>query len=216
MSSNSDRGRLGRAHASIGATPAPTARTSAAGPPADGQALATFGGGCFWCTEAVFEETEGVALGRVGLRRRLRPLNPTYQAVCSGTTGHAEVIQVAYDPTVISYKELLEIFFRTHDPTTLNRQGADVGTQYRSVIYYHDKEQQAVAEEVKAALDASGAFSGSIVTEISAARHVLCRRGVPPGLLCKRNPNQGYCRAVIAPEDGRSTAAAFADRLKSE
>lgn len=190
---------------------APTDEFPAA--PAGGQALATFGGGCFWCTEAVFEETQGVASAVSGYAGGAT-VNPTYEAVCSGTTGHAEVIQVAYDPVVISYKQLLEIFFRTHDPTTLNRQGADVGTQYRSVIYYHDDEQRAVAEEVKTALDTSGAFRGSIVTEISPLETFYPAEAYHQDYFAN-NPNQGYCRAVIAPKMAKYRAA-FADKLKSE
>ena len=182
-------------------------------PPAEGHKLATFGGGCFWCTEAVFEETAGVHAAVSGYAGG-HVLNPSYQAVCSGTTGHAEVIQVTYDPAVIGYKELLEIFFRTHDPTTLNRQGADVGTQYRSVIYHHDDEQRAVAEEVKAALDDSGAFGGPIVTEISPLDVFYPAEAYHQDYFAN-NPAQGYCRAVIAPKMEKYRKA-FADKLKSE
>src|SRR5687767_5112822 len=129
-------------------------------------ALATFGNGCFWCTEAIFQRLEGVSKvvsGYAGGQVK----NPTYKEVCSGLTGHAEVIQLTYDPSVITYDELLEVFWQTHDPTTLNRQGADVGTQYRSVVFYHTDEQKRLAELYKKKLDASGAFDGPIVTEIS-------------------------------------------------
>ncbi|WP_266205109.1 peptide-methionine (S)-S-oxide reductase MsrA [Pontibacter kalidii] len=126
---------------------------------------ATFGNGCFWCTEAIFQELKGVekvlsgyAGGHVD--------NPTYKQVCAGTTGHAEVLQVTYDPEQVSYQELLEVFWSTHDPTTLNRQGNDIGTQYRSVIFYHNSEQKELAERYKQELDASGAFDAPIVTEI--------------------------------------------------
>lgn len=175
------------------------------------KALATFGGGCFWCTEAVFEATAGVDSAVSGYSGG-DSKNPTYEAVCSGRTGHAEVIQVAYDPATVSYKELLEIFFRTHDPTTLNRQGADVGTQYRSVIYYHNDEQRQVAEEVKASLDASGAFSGPIVTEISPLAEFYPAEPYHQDYFAN-NPNQGYCRAVIAPKMDKYRKA-FADKLK--
>lgn len=180
-------------------------------PPAEGQQLATFGGGCFWCTEAVFEATEGVHAAVSGYAGG-RTINPTYEAVCSGATGHAEVIQVTYDPAVISYKDLLQIFFRTHDPTTLNRQGADAGTQYRSAIYFHDDEQRAVAEEVKAALDASGAFGGPIVTEVSPLEVFYPAEAHHQDYFA-RNPTQGYCRAVIAPKMEKYRKA-FADKLK--
>lgn len=175
-------------------------------------ALATFGGGCFWCTEAVYDETAGVSSAVSGYSGGA-VLNPSYDAVCSGTTGHAEVIQVAYDPTLISYKQLLEIFFRTHDPTTLNRQGADRGTQYRSVIYYHDDAQKAVAEEVKAALNASEAFRDPIVTEISPLEIFYAAEPYHQDYFAK-NPAQGYCQAVIAPKMAKYRAA-FADKLKS-
>lgn len=175
-------------------------------------ALATFGGGCFWCTEAVFDETAGVSSAVSGYSGGA-VLNPSYDAVCSGATGHAEVIQVAYDPAVISYKQLLEIFFRTHDPTTLNRQGADRGTQYRSVIYYHDDEQKKVADEVKAALDASGAFRDPIVTEISPLDIFYAAEPYHQDYFAK-NPGQGYCQAVIAPKMAKYRSA-FADQLKA-
>ncbi|MEO0530987.1 MAG: peptide-methionine (S)-S-oxide reductase MsrA [Planctomycetota bacterium] len=181
--------------------------------PTGNEKLATFGGGCFWCTEAVFEETAGVSAAVSGYSGG-SVLNPSYDAVCSGTTGHAEVIQVAYDPETISYKQLLEIFFRTHDPTTLNRQGADRGTQYRSVIYYHDDEQKQIAEEVKASLDASGAFRDPVVTEISPLDVFYPAEAYHQDYFAK-NPNQGYCRAVIAPKMAKYRAA-FADQLKSE
>ena len=129
-------------------------------------ALATFGSGCFWCTEAIFQRVDGitkVVSGYAGGKVK----NPTYKEVCSGLTGHAEVIQLTYNPKKVSYEELLEIFWQTHDPTTLNRQGADAGTQYRSVIFYHNEKQRELAVEFKKKLDASGAFDNPIVTEIS-------------------------------------------------
>jgi peptide-methionine (S)-S-oxide reductase len=128
--------------------------------------VATFGSGCFWCTEAVFQNLEGVASVVSGYSGG-KVKNPSYKDVCSGLTGHAEVIQVTYDTSKISYDKLLEVFWQTHDPTTLNRQGADVGTQYRSVIFYHNEHQQKLAEDYKKKLDASGAFDSPIVTEIS-------------------------------------------------
>ena len=177
------------------------------------KATATFGGGCFWCTEAVFEETEGVSSAVSGYSGGSVP-SPSYEAVCTGSTGHAEVVQVEYDPEVISYAEVLEIFFRTHDPTTLNRQGADVGTQYRSVIYYHDDEQKRVAEEVIAALDAEGAYPQKIVTEVSPLGVFYPAEPYHQDYFAN-NPNQGYCRAVIAPKMDKFRKA-FSDRLKSE
>lgn len=125
---------------------------------------ATLGGGCFWCVEAVFQQVEGVQAVISGYAGGTTE-KPTYQQVCSGNTGHAEVVQLAFDPSVISYREILDIFFRTHDPTTLNRQGADVGTQYRSAIFYHTPEQQAVAEQAKEA--AQSLWDDPIVTEIA-------------------------------------------------
>lgn len=127
---------------------------------------ATFGCGCFWCTEAVFQRVEGVVSVESGYAGGNVP-NPTYEQVCTGTTGHAEVTQVTFDPAKVSFDELLEVFWKTHDPTTLNRQGNDVGTQYRSVIFYHNQKQKELAEKYKKELDASGAWKSPIVTEIS-------------------------------------------------
>ena len=130
------------------------------------QSIATLGAGCFWCVEAIFQRIEGVesvVSGYAGGKVK----NPTYKEVCSGLTGHAEVAQITFDSDKVSFAELLEIFWQTHDPTTLNRQGNDVGTQYRSAIFYHDDEQKQIAEELKKSLDASGAFDARIVTEIT-------------------------------------------------
>ena len=128
--------------------------------------IATFGGGCFWCTEAVFENMKGVTNVVSGYAGGKNP-NPTYKQVCTGTTGHAEVCQIHYNPAEVTFDELLEVFWKTHDPTTLNKQGADEGTQYRSVVFYHDEEQKKLAEGYKVTLDESGAFRSKIVTEIS-------------------------------------------------
>jgi len=177
----------------------------------DGLELATLGGGCFWCVEAVFEEVEGVKEAVSGYAGG-RVENPNYQQVCSGLTGHAEVVQVAFDPTVISYAKILEIFFKTHDPTTLNRQGPDMGTQYRSVIFYHDAAQQKIAEELKAKLDESGAFRGRIVTEIAAAPKFYPAEAYHQDYW-KQNPGQGYCRAVIGPKMSKFRQV-FKDYLK--
>ena len=130
---------------------------------------ATFGSGCFWCTEAIFLNVDGVTKVESGYEGG-RVKNPTYKEVCSGLTGHAEVIQLQYDPNVVSYEELLEIFWQTHDPTTLNRQGADVGTQYRSVVFYHNEEQRQIAEESKKRLEQSGKFKQPIAVKILPAK----------------------------------------------
>ena len=175
--------------------------------------VATFGGGCFWCVEAVFEQLEGVdkvVSGYAGGQTE----NPTYQQVCTGLTGHAEVCQVHYDPKKISYTELLEVFFRVHDPTTLNRQGPDVGTQYRSVILYHDEEQKAVAERAKKALDDAGAFRGPIVTEIAPLEKFHPAEDYHQDYF-RKNPNQGYCRAVIGPKVSKFRKV-FQEKLKEE
>jgi len=134
----------------------------------NGSELATFGSGCFWCTEAIFQNVKGVekvVSGYTGGKIK----NPTYKEVCSGLTGHAEVVQITFNPNLVSYDELLEIFWKTHDPTTLNKQGADVGTQYRSAVFFHSEKQKQLAEKYKVALDQSGAFDRPIVTEISPA-----------------------------------------------
>ncbi len=127
---------------------------------------ATLGGGCFWCLEAVFELLEGVERVESGYAGGSAP-SPTYEEICAGTTGHAEVVQVTFDAAVVSYREILEVFFATHDPTTLNRQGPDVGTQYRSAIYYHSEDQKETAQDLIAELEREGVFPGSIVTEVA-------------------------------------------------
>jgi peptide-methionine (S)-S-oxide reductase len=160
--------------------------------------VATFGGGCFWCTEAVFLELEGVSKAESGYSGGHLE-NPTYEQVCTKTTGHAEVIQVTYDPKKLPFEKLLEVFFKTHDPTTKDRQGADEGPQYRSAIFYHDEEQKKVAESVKQKLDASGAFGAPIVTEITKFDKFYKAEGYHQNYYA-RNPNQGYCRAVIQPK----------------
>jgi peptide-methionine (S)-S-oxide reductase len=160
--------------------------------------VATLGGGCFWCLEAVFDDLRGVEQvesGYAGGHVR----NPTYNQVCAGTTGHAEVVQVTFDPREISYRELLEVFFTIHDPTTLNRQGGDVGTQYRSAIYFHTPEQKATAEEVVAALNAEGVWDAPIVTEV-APLDVFYPAEKYHQEYYRRNANQPYCQVVIAPK----------------
>lgn len=159
---------------------------------------ATFGAGCFWCVEAVFRELAGVEKVTSGYAGGTVP-NPTYEQVCAGTTGHAEAIQVVFDPAVIRYEELLTIFWKTHDPTTLNRQGGDVGTQYRSAIFYHSEEQRQAAEKSKAALAASGYYKSPIVTEIAAYASFYPAEPYHQDYYLN-NPAQPYCRVVIAPK----------------
>lgn len=159
---------------------------------------ATFGGGCFWCVEALFQNLRGVqqvASGYSGGHTE----NPTYEEVCSGTTGHAEVIQITFDPREISYEQLLEVFWNTHDPTTLNRQGADVGTQYRSVIFYHNQEQRRTAEASGNKLSESGVFNDPIVTEISPYKEFY-RAETYHQNYYRNNPGQMYCAATITPK----------------
>jgi peptide-methionine (S)-S-oxide reductase len=160
--------------------------------------LATLGGGCFWCLEAVFQELKGVERVVSGYAGGTVP-GPSYEEVCTGRTGHAEVVQVTFDPGELTYRELLEVFFSIHDPTTLDRQGADVGTQYRSVIFHHGPEQERTAREVIADLERQGIWDAPIVTEVEP---------VPPFYPAeeyhqeyfRRNPGQGYCSIVIAPK----------------
>ena len=159
---------------------------------------ATLGSGCFWCTEAVYLSVKGVkeaVSGYMGGKVK----NPTYREVCSGLTGHAEVVQIKFDPTVISFEGILEIFWNTHDPTTLNRQGADEGTQYRSVIFYHSEEQKKVADAYKAQLDRTGVFKNKIVTEISSASVFYKAEDYHQNYYAL-NPDQGYCQYVIRPK----------------
>lgn len=174
---------------------------------------ATFGAGCFWCVEAVYQQLKGVIKVTSGYSGGARE-NPTYDQVCSGATGHAEVCQIVYDPSVISYKELLEVFWTVHDPTTLNRQGADVGTQYRSVIYYHNDEQKQLAEHYKAELDKSGAFKDPVVTEISAYTKFYSAEKYHQDYY-NNNKNQPYCSFVIEPKLDKFKKV-FKDKLKSE
>jgi peptide-methionine (S)-S-oxide reductase len=161
-------------------------------------ATATFAGGCFWCTEAVYAELKGVKSVTSGYIGGAVP-NPTYKDVCTGQTGHAEAIEITYDPAVVSFQQLLEVFFATHDPTTLNRQGADVGTQYRSGIYYHDDEQKRVAEEVIVKLNQARVFPGPIVTEVTKASVFYPAEDYHQDYFAK-NPYQPYCQAAAAPK----------------
>jgi peptide-methionine (S)-S-oxide reductase len=160
--------------------------------------IATLGGGCFWCLDPVYAELEGVLDVNVGYAGGRVP-NPSYTLVCTGLTGHAEVVQVTFDPSIISYREILEIFFSVHDPTTLNRQGADVGTQYRSAIFYHSPEQKEVAEELVRELETEGAWNAPIVTEIAPLQDFYPAEEYHQEYF-QKNPYQGYCQAVIAPK----------------
>ncbi len=160
--------------------------------------VATLAGGCFWCLDAVFRGLKGVEQVVSGYAGGTVP-NPSYEAVCTGRTGHAEVVQVTFDPAVLSYRDLVEVFFGMHDPTTLNRQGADVGTQYRSAIYYHSPEQEHTAREVIAALERDPVFDAPIVTEVAPAAECYPAEAYHQDYF-RRNPGQGYCRAVIAPK----------------
>lgn len=162
------------------------------------QAKATFAGGCFWCTEAVYAELKGVKSVTSGYIGGQVP-NPTYKDVCTGLTGHAEAIEIEYDPQVVSFAKLLEVFFATHDPTTLNRQGADVGTQYRSGVFYHDDEQKRVAEEVIQKLDEARVFPAKIVTEVTKATTFYPAEDYHQDYFAN-NPFQPYCQAVAAPK----------------
>jgi peptide-methionine (S)-S-oxide reductase len=167
-------------------------------PLAAGLERATFGNGCFWCTEAVFQQLKGVRSVVSGYSGGWAP-NPSYQEVCTGATGHAEALQITYDPAIVSYRDLLEVFWQTHDPTTLNRQGADVGTQYRSAIFYHSDEQKKLAEELKQKLDASGAFDGPIVTEVTPFTAFYPAEDYHQNYY-NQHPEAMYCRINIAPK----------------
>lgn len=178
----------------------------------DNKMLATFGAGCFWCVEAVFQQVKGVenvVSGYMGGKIS----NPTYREVCSGLTGHAEVIQMTYDPKVVSFEELLEIFWKTHDPTTPNRQGADAGTQYRSVVFYHSDEQKESAERVKELLDEASIWSNPIVTEISPATEMYDAEEHHQNYY-QSNGSAPYCQAVIVPKLEKFKRL-FSDKIKA-
>ena len=172
---------------------------------------ATLGSGCFWCTEAIFQELKGVLKVTSGYSGGHVP-NPTYEQVCAKTTGHAEVTQIVFNPEVISFDELLEVFWQTHDPTTPNRQGADEGPQYRSAIFYHNEEQREKAERYKKELDASGAFAAPIVTEISAFKKFYPAEDYHQNFYTN-NPNYGYCSYVIRPKLDKFQKV-FKDKLR--
>lgn len=172
---------------------------------------ATLGGGCFWCTEAVFDNLQGVedvVSGYSGGHTE----NPTYQEVCSETTGHAEVVQIKFNPNEISFKEILQVFFGTHDPTTLNRQGNDIGTSYRSAIFYHNDEQKRLAEETIGEIEKEGVFDDPIVTEVTEFTNFYPAEDYHQEYFAK-NPNQPYCSAVVAPKVSKFRQK-FVNRLK--
>jgi peptide-methionine (S)-S-oxide reductase len=160
--------------------------------------VATLGGGCFWCLEAVYQELRGVEKVESGYSGGEVP-NPTYRQVCSETTGHAEVVQVTFDPDEVSYKDILEVYFTIHDPTTLNRQGADVGTQYRSVIFYHDEEQKRIAEEVISDLEKERIWNSPIVTEVAPFDEFYVAEDYHQDYF-RNNGFQPYCQVIIAPK----------------
>jgi peptide-methionine (S)-S-oxide reductase len=174
--------------------------------------LATLAGGCFWCLEAVYKELRGVervVSGYAGGHVE----RPTYREVCDGTTGHAEVVQITFDPALVSYRELLEVFFTIHDPTTPNRQGADVGTQYRSAVFYHTPEQRETAEQVIAEMEAARVWDSPIVTEVSPLAEFYPAEDYHQDYF-EKNPSQPYCRAVVEPKVSKFRRL-FLDRLKA-
>jgi peptide-methionine (S)-S-oxide reductase len=174
--------------------------------------IATLGGGCFWCLEAVYREAEGVEKAISGYMGGITP-NPTYKDVCSGRTGHVEVVQLTFDPNVISYRDILEIFFAIHDPTTLNQQGNDVGTQYRSVIFYHSPEQKKAAEDIVRELTTEKAFEDLVVTAIEPAPEFYPAEGYHQDYF-ENHPYQPYCAFVVAPKVQKFRKK-FAGRVKS-
>lgn len=177
-----------------------------------GTETATFANGCFWCTEAIFEQLDGVISAVSGYTGG-QTENPTYKEVCAGTTGHAECLQITYDPAKISFDELLEVFWETHDPTTLNRQGNDEGTQYRSGIFYHNPEQKEKAEKYKEALDKSGAFDKPIVTEITPFTQFYPAENYHQQYFDNNENENPYCRIVIRPKVDKFRKV-FKDKLK--
>ena len=179
----------------------------------DGSQLATLAGGCFWCLEAVYNELRGVESVVSGYAGGHDP-NPTYEAVCSETTGHAEVVQIAYDPDMVSFRELLEVFFTIHDPTTLNRQGNDVGTQYRSAVYFHDEEQRLIAEEVIEEMTVAGVWDDPIVTEVTALDTFYEAEEYHQRYF-EKNPFQPYCFVVVRPKVSKFRKK-FVSKLKKQ
>ncbi len=175
--------------------------------------LATFGGGCFWCTEAIFQELEGVETVVAGYAGG-KTINPSYEDICTGTTGHAEVIQITYDPKKIKYELLLDVFFNTHNPTTLNRQGADSGTQYRSVVFYHNSTQKIAAKEIIKELTEASVFNDPIVTEVTEFNNYSKAENYHQDYYTN-NPNNGYCNMVINPKLTKFMKE-FKDKLKKK
>jgi peptide-methionine (S)-S-oxide reductase len=179
----------------------------------DGHGLATLAGGCFWCLEAVYNELRGVEKVVSGYAGG-HDLSPTYEAVCSETTGHAEVVQIAYDPNIVSFRELLEVFFTIHDPTTLNRQGNDVGTQYRSAVFFHDEEQRLIAEEVIEEMTVAGVWDAPIVTEVTALDMFFEAEEYHQRYF-EKNPFQPYCFVVVRPKVSKFRKK-FVSKLKKQ
>ena len=173
--------------------------------------VATLGGGCFWCLDAVYRDVRGVESVVSGYAGGQTP-RPTYEQVCTGRTGHAEVVQVTFDPAVVSFRQILEVFFTIHDPTTLNRQGADVGTQYRSAIFYHDEEQRRVAQEVIAKLEARHLWDDPVVTEVTPLDTFYVAEDYHQGYY-RNNAYQPYCQVVIAPKVAKFRKQ-YLDQLK--
>ncbi|MGA8709713.1 MAG: peptide-methionine (S)-S-oxide reductase MsrA [Thermoplasmata archaeon] len=186
--------------------------TDPASTTASSRETATLGGGCFWCTEAILSELAGVASVTSGYAGGTVP-HPSYEQVCSGRTGHAEVVQVAFDPSVVSYHDLVTVFMTTHDPTSLNRQGNDVGTQYRSAIFYHSPAQRATAEQVVGELETAQLWKRKIVTEVVPFTEFYPAEEYHRDYF-RRNPASGYCRAIIAPKVSKFRKQ-FAARLKT-
>jgi len=174
--------------------------------------VATLGGGCFWCLEAIFQQLRGVEKVESGYAGGQAP-NPTYKQVCSGATGHAEVVQVTFDPTAVSFREVLEVFFCTHDPTTKDRQGMDVGTQYRSAIFYHSPEQKQMAEQLIDELNEAGIWGAPIVTQVVPAKEFYKAEDYHQNYFVD-NPGQPYCQAVVGPKVAKFRKR-FVDKLKS-
>jgi peptide-methionine (S)-S-oxide reductase len=179
----------------------------------DSREAATLAGGCFWCLEAIFDELEGVEKVVSGYSGG-KTANPSYKEVCGGRTGHAEAVQVVFDPKVISYREILALFFSMHDPTTLNRQGADVGTQYRSVIFYHNDKQKAIAEQLIKELNAAKIWNAPIVTEVTPFSAFYPAEDYHQNYF-KQNASQSYCQVVIAPKLAKFRKH-YSDKLKNK
>jgi peptide-methionine (S)-S-oxide reductase len=180
----------------------------------EGLAQATFGAGCFWCVEAVFQRLNGVVKVESGYSGGATK-NPTYKEVCSGLTGHVEVCRIYYDPLKLKFEDLLEVFWKTHDPTTMNRQGNDVGTQYRSVIFYHDDTQKKIAEKYKAELSASGAYDAPIVTSIEPLKNYYPAEDYHQNYFNENGDKQPYCQLVVRPKVEKFEKV-FKDKIKKE